>query len=204
MNPVRWDCRTSPEIEQVPAQLGAHTPARFAAHHGFTGALLLACTACLASCGRVDWSHQRAIDAPIARRLVGVWSARFTFDSTLARGAHVAPVTGTIALVQDHFGRVGADQLRNPLHYGVYDVDFNPFGFDSRDAGAVPTAIASAWQAPNHVDSVRIVLDPGETQMDITLDGAMEGDSIGGTWGVRSRFAVGGGTFTMTRVHAPR
>lgn len=49
--------------------------------------------------------------------------------------ARQAPaVTGTLVFAEDHYGRIASAELPNPTHDGVYDIDFQPFGFTTRDA----------------------------------------------------------------------
>lgn len=159
----------------------------------------------LTACERTTSARARELQVPAARRLVGVWTVSFTLDPAFRiHGGMDQPVRGTLALIQDHSGRLSYPQLAEPLHYGTYDVDFRRFGFDPRDRGAVPVAVAgvsidSASRPGEGVDHVRVVLDPGEAQMNITLDGTLAADSAAGTWLVESRTASGGGTFTMMR-----
>lgn len=159
----------------------------------------------LSGCERTRTARARELQVPAARRLVGVWTVTFTLDPAFRiHGGMDQPVRGTLALIQDHSGRLSYPQLAEPLHYGTYDVDFRRFGFDPRNRGAVPVAVAgvsidSASRPGQGEDHVRVVLDPGEAQMNITLDGTLAADSAAGTWIVESRTAAGGGTFTMTR-----
>lgn len=158
-----------------------------------------------AACKRMSSYRLQAVEAAPARRLVGVWNVTFTLDPAFrVRGGMDRPLRGTLALIQDHYGGVSYPQLSTPLHYGVYDIDFRRFGFDPRDRGAVPIAVASVSTDSSDgratpVDRVHVVLDPGEAQMAITLDGTLAADSAAGTWAVDSRTASGGGTFVMVR-----
>jgi hypothetical protein len=78
-------------------------------------------------------------------------------------------------------------------------VDFRPFGFDPRDEGDIPRAVARVSEG----DSVQMILDTGATQTPVVMRGAWIDDSIVGAWAlvVPGRGWGGGaaGAFTMVR-----
>lgn len=158
----------------------------------------------LAGCQRLDAARARALATPAARRLVGVWRVTFTLDSVSRLRGGAQSVRGTIALIEDHYEQGSYPQIAEPTHYGTYDIDFTPFGFEARGPRAVPIAVAgvsrdSANRSGRSVDHVRIVLDPDEPRMNVTLDGTLAADTIAGTWSVESRTAFGSGVFVMRR-----
>jgi hypothetical protein len=157
-------------------------------------------------CTRLDRDRERALASPPAQRLVGVWDASFRLDRQLRiRGStEAAPtVRGVIALIENHFGQGRFGSIGTPLHYGVYDVDFTPYGFALLDAGGVPAAAARTAAAQNSdADSVVILLNPDENGLSMSLTGAMKGDQISGVWLLENRSRNGfsaGGRFSMWR-----
>jgi hypothetical protein len=150
-----------------------------------------------AGCG-TGHERQALADTPPAARLVGAWDVRFHLQSPLIGRdtAGVPDVRGTIALVQDRWVRQ-VPQLAGLTHTGSYDVDFRPFGFEPRDVGQVPRAVARVASE----DSVQLVLDPGDGQWPVVLRGTWTGDSIAGTWTLEPperAVGGGGGRFVMT------
>ena len=155
------------------------------------------------ACTGNDGSRGRgALNDAEALRLVGAWEASFRLDpstSVTVYAVSSAPVTGTIVFAEDHYGRVASDELGTATHAGVYDVDFAPFGFTSRDPGDVPVAVARLAPRPGG-DSLHVVLSPGTPQFAVRMDGIIAGDSAAGAWHADSRSAGGGaGQFTMHR-----
>ena len=151
----------------------------------------------LAACGTAH-ERQALADTLPAARLVGAWHVRFHLQTPLTgRDTAGAPeVHGTLALVQDRWVR-NVPPLSGLTHTGSYDVDFRPFGFETRDAGEVPRAVA---RVASH-DSVQVVLDPGDGQLPVVLRGTWTGDSITGAWALEPperAVGGGGGRFVMT------
>jgi len=147
----------------------------------------------LLGCHADDGARARALEEPLARRLVGTWEARFRADppdsgrvGRVGRGGSEA--RGTIGLVEDRAGTSYPD-LGSALHAGAYDIDFRPLGFDSRVPGEPPTAAATTLGAAvggRSPDSVLVVLSPrasgrGGTRA-VVLRGRLVGDSIAGRW----------------------
>jgi hypothetical protein len=151
-------------------------------------------------------ARTRLLDSPAARSLVGAWDVTFRMDvatAVVARASEAAPITGTLVLAEDRYGRANSRDLDDPTHDGVYDVDFTPFGFSSRAAGDVPIAVARVAPAAAG-DSLYVVLSPGTSRLSVQMAGRLTGDSAAGEWSA-SAFSAGGGagTFTMRR-HEPR
>jgi hypothetical protein len=151
-------------------------------------------------------ARSRVLDAAEARHLVGVWDVSFRLDPATSVTIHAVsalPVTGTLVFAEDHYGRVTSAELSEPTHDGVYDVDFRPFGFSSRDADAIPVAVARV--APRSTgDSLYVVLSPGNSRFAVRMEGALAGDSAAGRWRAAA-FSAGGGSgrFTMHRERDP-
>ncbi|MDP9204067.1 MAG: hypothetical protein M3P12_01245 [Gemmatimonadota bacterium] len=142
-----------------------------------------------------------------ADRLVGSWEGNFQLadefrsQSTVTRGVH-----GTLVFVQARRGLTGFPDMAAPLHYGLYDIDFSPYGFDSRVTGVVPTAIARTLPTPaSEADSVFIVLDPERRGVIVLMRGQLLGDRADGVWTAVSstRSGIGeSGSFVMTRARS--
>ena len=140
----------------------------------------------------------------VAHRLVGTWDATFWLDSerTISTYVHATnPVAGTLVFAVDHYGRLDAPELRAPTNDGLYDADFHPFGFSTRDGDNVPVVVARV--VPQSAgDSVYIVLSPGRTRFSVRMAGRLVDDSAVGDWRA-SAFSAGGGAgrFAMHRRH---
>jgi len=159
--------------------------------------------ALLIGCARDEAPERsRVLDDAEARRLVGTWVVLFWLDpaqtiTTYARPA--VPVTGTLVFAEDHFGRIASAELNGPTHDGVYDIDFRPFGFSSRDERAVPTVVARIDPGAKG-DSLYVVLSPGKSRFAVRMAGTIAGDSAAGAWRAAAFSAGGGGgRFVMRR-----
>ncbi|HET7189153.1 MAG TPA: hypothetical protein VFI52_13450 [Gemmatimonadaceae bacterium] len=154
------------------------------------------------ACGQAE--EPSAARIAIARRLVGTWDATFWLDSerTISTYVHATkPVAGTLVFALDHYGRLDAPELSAPTNDGLYDADFRPFGFTTRDGGNVPVVVARVIPRPTG-DSVYIVLSPGRTRFSVRMAGRLVDDSAAGDWRA-SAFSAGGGAgrFAMHRRH---
>ena len=162
-------------------------------HIAVTIVLLLA--SALACTSSNDDRSRELAGAP-AQRLVGVWTVAFHLDRPmmLARTPTRRDVSGTIALIENHSGSPSFAVLPAALHQGTFDIDFTPFGFDPRERGDMPTAVARTV-----TDSVELVLAPEASHITVLMHGRLRGDSISGTWTALSHTAGGGGRFIMRR-----
>lgn len=138
----------------------------------------------------------------VARRLVGTWDVTFWLDSerTISTYVHTsAPVAGTLVFALDHYGRLDAPELSAPTNDGLYDADFRPFGFSTRDGDNVPVVVARLVPRLTG-DSVYVVLSPGRTRFSVRMAGRLADDSAIGDWRA-SAFSAGGGAgrFAMHR-----
>lgn len=141
----------------------------------------------------------------IARRLVGTWDVTFWLDSERTISAYVhaaAPIAGTLVFALDHYGRIDAPELSAPTNDGLYDADFRPFGFSTRDDDNVPVVLARLVPRSTG-DSVYVVLSPGRTRFSVRMAGRLVDDSAAGDWRA-SAFSAGGGAgrFAMHRRRA--
>ena len=161
-----------------------------------TRARLVAVAFALTACRSDEAARARALASTPARELVGVWTARFhlTVPALLAR-TDTADVTGTLSLIEDAYG-LSTARFAGALHVGTYVADFTPFGFDLRERGVVPVAIARVDR-----DSVTIVFDPADART-LSLNGVIAGDSVSGIWSFWSRAAAARGTFVMHRYYS--
>lgn len=156
----------------------------------------------LAACNGIG--SRGTSEEAVARRLVGVWDGTFTLTQSTGTESPDT-VRGTIALVRNHSGRVWTPQLGAVSEYGIYDIDFRPFGFDPRDDQSIPTAVAQITtdsSGSTQASHVRIVLHPGNARVAAILDGTLTRDEITGAWQTDSRSASGTGHFILTR-HVP-
>jgi len=142
----------------------------------------------------------------VARRLVGTWDVTFWLDSerTISTYVHAsAPVAGTLVFALDHYGRLDAPELNAPTNDGLYDADFRPFGFSTRDGDNVPVVVARLVPRPTG-DSVYVVLSPGRTRFSVRMTGRLVDDSAVGDWRAAAFSAGGGaGRFAMRRRREP-
>jgi hypothetical protein len=159
--------------------------------------------ALLVGCARDDAAaRSRLLDDVEARRLVGTWVVLLWLDpaqTTTTKAHPVAPVAGTLVFAEDHYGRIASTELSGATHDGVYDVDFRPFGFSSRDESAVPVVVARVDPRAKG-DSLYVVLSPGTPRFAVRMAGTIVGDSAAGAWRAAAFSAGGGGgRFIMRR-----
>ena len=104
-------------------------------------------------------------------------------------------ITGEIALLHGSWiDRANLVNIRSHTVYGIYDVDFTPFGFDCRPQRGVPL-VGGREVAP---DSAEVVLNPQTDHGGVALKGRFSGDSIFGVWYER-RSGGPSGRFVMRR-----
>lgn len=156
--------------------------------------------AMMVACGQTE--EPSAARIAMARRLVGTWDATFWLDSerTISTYVHATkPIAGTLVFALDHYGRLDAPELSAPTNDGLYDADFHPFGFSTRDGDNVPVVVARVVPRSTG-DSVYIVLSPGRTRFSVRMAGRLTDDSAVGDWRA-SAFSAGGGAgrFAMHR-----
>jgi hypothetical protein len=160
------------------------------------------------SCQPPDTGRAAELESFPARRLVGMWdvSLHLATPFPLAKTAPSAlDVTGSLALVENHYGDATFVQISRPLHFGSYDLNLTAFGLDPSEASEVPTAIARTHEVPIRlssgalvlVDSVEIVLNPEHTEAGITLRGQLQRERVIGSWSAASRLGTASGSFTM-------
>ena len=160
-------------------------------------------------CQPPDTGRAAELESFPARRLVGIWDVSLHLATPFPL-ANAAPrtfdVTGTLALVENHYGEAVFGQKARPLHYGSYDLNLTAFGLDPSEASDVPIAIAQAREVPISlssgsqvlVDSVEIVLNPEHLEAGITLHGQFQSELVIGTWSAPSRHGTASGSFTMS------
>lgn len=155
--------------------------------------------AALLACGRSE--EPSAARIAVARRLVGTWDVTFWLDSERTISHAAAPITGTLVFALDHSGPLDAPELSAPTNDGLYDADFHPFGFSTRDGDNVPVALARLIPGTSG-DSLYVVLSPGRTRFSVRMAGRLSDDSAAGDWRA-SAFSAGGGSgrFRMHRKH---
>jgi hypothetical protein len=154
-------------------------------------------------------SNDRATVPNTAAHLTGSWDATFYLDREFRTGTStLRRVDGTLVLMQIQSRAPSFPDMTAPLQYGLYDIDFSPYGFDPRDDSSVPTAVARAIPAGDRgTDSVFIILEPQRKGMTVLMRGEMSGDRGAGLWTVESPSRAGiakSGRFSMTRQHISR
>ena len=154
--------------------------------------------AAVAACG--DRSARPTAEPPVAQRLVGVWDVAYTLDQptllSTRRDAVARVVRGRIAFLANRWVDASRPGLAMPTDYGTYDINFTPFGFQTRRDGQPPTATAG----PLGGDSLEVLLGPSPDRVTVVMRGKLANDSITGTWGVSiARVDGAGGRFLMSR-----
>jgi hypothetical protein len=173
------------------------------------GCSLLPIVFLVVGCRPAETGRAAELESYPARRLVGIWdvSLHLATPFPLANAAPSAlDVSGTLALVENHFGQAVSGQMARPLHYGSYDLNLTAFGLDPSEASDVPTAIARAREVPINlstgslllVDSVEIVLNPEHVEAGITLRGKFQRQLVIGTWSAPSRHGTASGSFILS------
>jgi len=154
-------------------------------------------------CDELSGGDRRAVVVTEGDHLTGSWQASFVLDELggqppVARGVH-----GTMVFARVKPGGPGFPDMAVPLDYGLYDLDFSSYGFDSRVAGAVPTAVARTWSlSPREPDSLLIVLNPERRGVIVLMRGQLRNGRADGVWTAISatRSGIGeSGSFLMTR-----
>ena len=143
---------------------------------------------------------ERQATAESNQRLIGIWNARFQLDRPLFGSADSRAidrtVPGELAFLPNRWVTRAYPSMRSATAYGSYDVDFTPFGFDSRSNDETPTAVAG-WL---NSDSLEIIIGDPESDVSVRMDGRIAGDSIAGGWRVLiARTGGSGGRFVMLR-----
>jgi hypothetical protein len=168
-------------------------------------------TLLLLACQTDDGAQRtRVLDSPAARRLVGAWAVSFEVDTNMATPPQARlsrpPVEGMLVLAPDHTGPSSTPELDGITHEGAYDVDFRPFGFTTRTAGAPAVVVARIVPATelslvhSATDSLYVVLSPGTDRFAVRMSGTLTGDSASGVWSAYAFSAGGGaGRFVMRR-----
>lgn len=140
--------------------------------------------------------------------LVGSWDANFYLGELGASSSIPRDVRGTLSFVRIRSGSSTFPHMATPINYGLYDIDFSPYGFDSREDGFLPGAVASATPTrARGIDSVFIVLEPEQKGVSVSIRGELRGDRAEGAWTAESPSRAGiaeFGRFTMIRNRAAR
>jgi hypothetical protein len=193
--------------DEMESSSSIEAPTRPAARVLTVVAIVLALSL-ISACGRDSSERREELATTPARRLVGIWDATLWLDRPIAPGTgHQPPrqVAGSMAFLEDHVGSLSPEELSNPTHVGVYDIDFRALGFQPRGPDGMPALVArteASIAAPSASaptgTPVSIVLDPGSTRFPLRLEGAIAGDSVSGTW-TAGQSLGGGGRFTLQR-----
>ncbi len=160
--------------------------------------LVLACLGCDTLSGG---DGPAVVDAE-ADHLTGSWEASFALDEFGGQPPVARRVRGTLVFARIKPGGPSFPDMAAPLDYGIYDIDFSSYGFDSRVAGAVPTAIARTWSvSPHEPDSLLVVLNPERRGVIVLMRGQLRNGRADGVWTAMSatRSGIGeSGSFLMT------
>jgi hypothetical protein len=160
------------------------------------GALALA--ASLAACG-----PRRGVLPPDEERaaaLTGVWQAEFRVTAPLIGRKAGGTVAGTLVLMPNRYLSSAGSGIPVPTHYGAYDADFRPFGFDPRPRDRVPTVSAALTEN----DSVLMSLESGSPNVRFILRGRLEAGVVRGTWRNDMHIAGAAGEFVLRRASMAR
>jgi hypothetical protein len=157
-------------------------------------------------CDELNGGDRRAVVVTEGDHLTGSWEASFALDEFGSQPSVTRGVHGTIVFARIKQGGSGFPDMAVPLDYGLYDIDFSSYGFDSRVDGAVPTAIARSWSvSPREPDSLLVVLNPERRGVIVLMRGRLRNDRADGVWTAMStaRSGIGeSGRFAMTRARA--
>jgi hypothetical protein len=154
-------------------------------------------------CGRSGSGDTPGVTAE-ANRLIGSWDARFYLGGMLrARSTAPGDVRGTLLFARIRSASPTFPNMAAPLNYGLYDVDFSPYGFNLRENGFLPGVVASAVPTrARGIDSVFIVLEPEQRGISVSIRGELRGDQADGVWTAESPSRAGiaeSGRFMMMR-----
>jgi hypothetical protein len=147
-----------------------------------------------------------ALEVALSRgdRLAGVWEIRFELvNGTLGPSAAANAVLGTLTFGEGTTKALEFPGMRPPLNYGLYNLDFSSFGFETQHDGSAPISVARVSSGgPTSVDSVFVVIEPGGPGPSVMLAGELHNDRVEGAWITASIGRTGiaeWGHFSMTR-----
>jgi hypothetical protein len=160
-------------------------------------------TSLVAGCSRSGAGDMPGVTAA-ADHLIGSWDARFYLGGMLrARSSAPGDIRGTLLFARIKSASTTFPNMAAPLNYGLYDVDFSPYGFNLRENGLLPGVVASAVPTrARGIDSVFIVLEPEQRGISVSIRGELRGDQADGVWTAESPSRAGiaeSGRFTMMR-----
>jgi hypothetical protein len=143
---------------------------------------------------------ERQAQTAATQRLIGTWDAGFRLDRALIlrpdSESMKREINGQLAFLANRSVNRGYPTMNSPSADGTFDVDFTPFGFDTRSDDEPPRAVAGWLSA----DSLEIILGDPRSDVTVRMAGRVGGDSIVGGWRVLvARTGGGGGRFVMVR-----
>lgn len=155
-------------------------------------------------CAKADSRDAGYVGLSQGDRLAGTWEIRFQLASgTLVRSSVTSTLVGTLTFAQATTKASGFPGMRPPLNYGLYNLDFSSFGFDTQHEGSVPVTVARVSPAERRsIDSVFIIIEPDGSGPSVTLAGELKDDRVVGDWSTASAGRTGiaeWGRFSMTR-----
>jgi hypothetical protein len=146
-----------------------------------------------------------------AARLEGAWNLTMVLERPIAilsdSSASVRPVTGSIAFTENRQGEREVRIFGAVTHRGVSDLDLHgfslPFGHDEPEglvvARTVPMTTLREGSTTTAKDSVFVLLQSADEQLDVTLSGVLSGDSAVGHWTAEFLRNEASGRFVMSR-----
>ena len=102
------------------------------------------------ACGHIDSDTARDGVGASADNLVGTWDASFSLDHEFLATTRAADISGHLLFTRLKSGPRNFRDMSSPSYYGLYDLDFSAYGFDSRSDGVVPTVGAARLSANGH------------------------------------------------------
>lgn len=146
----------------------------------------------LVGCGTSE--RGQPTDEDRAAALTGLWTASFVTTRPFLGHDSGGAVSGHLVLMPTSRLDDGGGMPR-PTHYGAFDVDYRPLGFQLMPAGDVPTLRAALTLH----DSVLLSFgsDPAHT---LVVRGQVSGDSIHAVWEYSSRAGGAAGSAELRRV----
>jgi hypothetical protein len=137
-------------------------------------------------------ANQRGSDrARVATALAGSWSVVLDGGSD---GFSARSASGVMTLVANRELERSFPRIGRPTNYGVYDVDFDAWGF--APYGTRPPTVVLG---PSGDDSIAILFDTDRPGFALSMTGSLRGDTIRGVWRLEGHGAGRHGSFVMAR-----
>jgi hypothetical protein len=154
--------------------------------------------------------RDRILSHADAARLVGAWNVTIVLErplTILADTSAIRPVTGSIAFTENRQGDLEVESFGLVTHLGVSDLDLHsfslPLGHDDRErlviARTAPIVRVRGTGTSVAKDSVSILIQTADEQLNVILAGILTGDTVVGRWTAEHLRNEAAGRFVMSR-----